>query len=349
MANKPFVSYPMKYLFIPPVVLAVATISALFAVSDVNLALLQSQCHSHAILPSLSRVPVIGTILCTIVAFFQATMDSARSKAIMGVILSLAGSLLTLSTVESARPSNKRAKLVANPTPSWIIVNLLSGAIVWPLLVVPAQLKQSKELLEKGPQPEVEKERNISLSEIISIPISLIVGYYVPSGFMLSLNNIASIMTWQFFPLYVSAVRIGIRYVIERFWPQTKTITVHLEANRRGLAAVYALPSLLSLISHVTAFWSLTWPEDRKELTRSLLPIVEIDVTSMLVATLYWAFAEVGWKVPLSMVGASAVFGPGAGVLGGWVLREKVIRRELAGTSDAENPAGADEETPLLR
>lgn len=344
----------MKYLVIPPVLITVATIASIVVVSDVNLALLQSQCHSHARLPSLSHIPVIGTFVCTVVAFFQATMDSARSRAVMSVVLSLAGSLLTLSTVESARPVNKRSRIVANPTPSWVALNVLSGAVVWPLLVVPAQLKQSKEVLQDDLTPEEGKKRDLSLSEIISIPISLIVGYYLPSALMMSLNNAASILTWHLFPVYVSAVRMGVRATIQKLWPDSATKSIHLEANKKSMAAVYALPSLLSILSHVTALWSFTWPDDRKEMTRSLLPIVEIDLLSMLLATLYWAYAEVGWRVPLSMLGGSALFGPGAGVLGGWVLREKAIRRGLDSSQDdvnrsTEEGGAADERTPLLR
>lgn len=359
--DRPLVqTLPMRYLMILPVILAVSTVGLLFAVSDVNVALLQSQCHSHARLPELSRIPVVGTFFCTLVSFFQISLDSWRAKAVMGVIIALAGSLITVTTVESARPCNKKARLVANPTPAWIILNLLGGAIIWQLLIVPVHLRRSREtFLEKDPQNqeeagtderEREEERNVPLSEVIAIPVSLLIGYYLPSALMVSLNSIATIATWQFFPVYVSFIRILVRFVVERFWPETATTMIHLESHRKSMAAVYALPTIVSILSQGTAFWSLTWPEDRKEMTRSTLPLIEMDLLSIGVATLYWVFAEVGWKIPAKMLGLSAVFGPGAGLVSGWVLRETVFREEIASSRQAtQHGDGPSEETPLLQ
>lgn len=348
----------MRNLMVLPVVLAISTVSLLFVVSDVNVWLLQSQCHAHARLPELSRIPVLGTFLCTLVSFFQVSLDSWRAMAVMSVILSLAGSLITVTTVESARPCNKKSRFVANPTPAWIILNLLGGAVIWQLLIVPMHLKRSREVFtdkdeqreaEDGAPENSEEERNVPLSEIIAIPISVLIGFYIPSALMVAFNNTATITTWHLFPLYVSVIRMVVRYVVQKVWPQTAEIKIHLESHRKSMAAVYALPALVSVLSQVVAFWSLAWPEDRKEETRSTLPLIEMDLFSIGVATLYWVFAEVGWKIPAKMLGLSAVFGPGAGLVSGWVFREKAFRQEMVESRAATQSGEPDEETPLLR
>lgn len=362
----------LRTLMIVPVLLAVATAIALFAHSDVNTPMLWSQCHAHARIPALSRIPVLGTPLCYIVSFFQAALDSARTRAVMSVILSFVGALLTVITTESARGCNKPARLVANPTPAWLLFNLLGGAIVWQLLIVPAQIQRLRNIFigqrdgggdgqddaddgERGEALQtlgVDLDRNVAGSEVFAIPISVAAGFYVPSILMLVFNSPATIGTWLFFPLYVSLVRQGVRWLVQRKWDHTADRNVHLERNRRSLIAVYAVPLLSSVLSHAGVIWNLTRPDDRKEMTRSTVMFIEIDFAFIGATILYWVLVETNWKVPVSMVGISAVLGPGAGMLGGWVLREKVIERELGSLIDlvvgeevADEPS---EQTPLI-
>ncbi|KAJ6781588.1 hypothetical protein PWT90_06128 [Aphanocladium album] len=358
----------MRTLMIVPVFLAVATAAALFVHSDVNTPMLWSQCHAHARIPGLSRIPVLGTPLCYIVSFFQAALDSARTRAVMAVILSFVGALLTVCTAESARGCNRPARLVANPTPAWLLFNLLGGAIVWQLLIVPAQIQRLRNIFvkqkdETGNDEEevggdrlealgVDLDRNLAGSEVFAIPISVAAGYYVPSILMLVFNSPAAIGTWLFFPLYVSLVRQGVRWAVQRAWDHTAERNVHLETHRRSLLAVYAVPLLSSLVSHAGIIWNLTRPDDRKEMTRSCVKFIEIDFAFIGVTILYWVLVETNWKVPAYMVGISALLGPGAGTLGGWLLREHAIEKELGAVIDlvvGEETAGEpSEQTPLL-
>lgn len=357
----------MRTLMIVPVFLAIATGVVLFAHSDVNTPMLWSQCHAHARIPGLSRIPVLGTPLCYIVSFFQAALDSARTRAVMAVILSFVGALLTVCTAESARGCNRPARLVANPTAGWMLFNLLGGAIVWQLLIVPAQIQRLRNIFvaQKDDSRDDEEEvggaelealgidldRNLAGSEVFAIPISVAAGFYVPSILMLVYNSPATIGVWLFFPLYVSLVRQAVRYGVQRAWDHTAERNVHLETHRRSLLAVYGVPLLSSLLSHAGIIYNLTRPDDRKEMTRSTVSFIEIDFTFIGATVLYWVFVETNWRVPASMVGLSALLGPGAGTLGGWLLRERAIERELGALIDtvADDDSGEpSEQTPLL-
>jgi hypothetical protein len=376
--RRPAQHFPLfPHLAVVPALLAIATAIALFVHSDVNAALLWSQCHAHALLPALSRVPILGTPACFLVSFFYAALDSFRSKAVMSVILSFVGALLTVSTVESARKVNEKNVVVSRPTLPWLVFNLFGGALVWQLVYVPAfilgakawpfpasgrlitdhghndqDIPRDQDGDERDPV-QMDKARQVKLVEAIAIPIAVALGYYVPSSLMLSLNNPVSIGTWLFFPAYVSLIRQFVRYLLNKLRRFQDGPTIHLEANTKAFLAVYALPILSSLLAHGFLIGNLTKSDDRKEMTRSTVKFIEIDVQFIGLTMLYWVFTEVGWRAPLAIVGSSIVLGPGAGTALGWLYREKLITSDmilqLLEEVNEEEGGEADEETPLIQ
>lgn len=365
--HRPAQSFPLfPHLAIVPALLAIATVIALFVHSDVNAALLWSQCHSHSILPGISRMPVLGTPACFLISFFYAALDSLRSKAVMSVILAYVGSLLTVSTVESARKVNARNVVISNPLLPWLVFNLFGGALVWQLVIVPAFMlgvkswpfvQQEEQEQRQGDNEEprdgdsmtVDKTRQVSQSEVIAIPIAIVAGYYVPSTLMLTLNNPAAIGTWLFFPAYVTLIRKFVRYAVGKLRRFQSNPSIHLEAHTKSYAVVYAIPIVCSLVAHVFVIRNLTMSDDRKEMTRSAVKFIEIDFQFIGLTMLYWVFTEVGWKGPLAIVGSSVVLGPGAGTALGWLYREKLITRDfmlqqLIDAVAAEEEAEGDEE-----
>ncbi|KAH7165636.1 hypothetical protein EDB81DRAFT_779916 [Dactylonectria macrodidyma] len=363
----PIHRFSLRVLLIVPVLLAIATIVALFVHSDVNAAMLWSQCHAHAALPSLSRFPVLGTPLCYLVSFFHVALDALRSVAVMAVVLAFIGGLLTVSTVEAARICNAPHVVVAYPTGPWLVLNLIGGVVVWELVITPALLHSTQALFaaRKRHQESGEDDDSDSLedqsshlpdTEVIAIPISVAIGYFLPSILMLVFNSPLIIGIWLFFPIYVSLIRQGVRKIITAVKKVDPTL-VHLESNRGSLAIVYALPVLLSMAAHVFIIWNLTQPDDRKKMTKSTLAFIEIDIQFIFWTVLYWMLVEVGWRVPLITVVSSVSFGPGAGTCLGWVYREKLIHdghdsydggEEPEQAGDQETGRPANEETPLL-
>ncbi|KAF7559479.1 hypothetical protein G7046_g4677 [Stylonectria norvegica] len=358
----PIHHFAFPYLIVVPVLLAIATITTLFIHSDVNAALLWSQCHSHARIPGLSRIPGIGTPLCYLVSFFHAALDSVRSLAVMAGVLAFVGGLLTVSTVEAARICNAPNVLIAYPTGPWLVFDLVGGAVVWELLIIPAFLHRAKRVSASRKtqygRSEAEDEvvvtedhsRHLADSEIIAIPVSVAIGFVVPSILMLVFNSSATIAIWLFFPVYVSLVRQTTRRVVT-YLQKTDPSTIHLESNRLSLLFVYALPILCSVAAHVSIIWSLTRTDDRKEMTKSTITFIEIDFQFIALTVLYWMFVEVGWRVPLATAVASIVVGPGAGTCLGWIYREKLIHQDHHNETELEggDDGRTDEETPLLR
>ncbi|KAG5987613.1 hypothetical protein E4U43_005001 [Claviceps pusilla] len=362
--HRPAQHFPLiPHLFVVPAVLAVATAVSLFLHSDVNAALLWSQCHAHSVLPAISRIRVLGTPACFLVSFFYAALDSLRSKAILGVLLAFVGSLLTVSTVESARRVNAQNHVVSRPTIPWLVFNLVGGALVWQLVIVPAfilaaktwpstaaghaRLRPGDEEDDRGAGEDRAvsantEGRDVALTEAVAIPVAVALGFYVPSTVMLAATSPISIGVWLFFPVYVSLIRQLVRRLLATMRPFRSAPPCHLESHAQSVVAVYALPILASLLAHAFLIVNyLTKADDRKELTRSVVKFIEIDFQYIGLTLLYWVFVEVGWRVPLAMAMSSVLLGPGAGVALGWLYREKLITLGLVGLTPS---CGDDEE-----
>lgn len=372
--SPPILHLPLNMLLLPPLLLAIATSAALFLHSDVDVALLWSQCHARAQLPALSRVPLLGTPSCFLVSFFRTALDSLRSRAVMGVVLAYVGALATVCTVEAARRCNRASGLIARPTVWWLLFNLLGGAVVWQLVIVPAFLHRAKTLVAAEQQQQQQQEddgdeeeegreevrraeeedkkledRTLPDSEAVAIPIAVAVGYFVPSALMLALNSPLAIGAWLFFPLYISLVRQAVRYVVERI-RRVSPVSIHHESHWQCVVLVYALPVALSVAAHVFVLWNIAQRhDDRKKMTKLTVSFIEIDVQFIAWTVLYWMFVESGWRVPLSMIAISVVAGPGAGVCLGWLIRERLVKHGLAGkASGRERDEREAEERPLL-
>ncbi|KAF9877178.1 hypothetical protein CkaCkLH20_05444 [Colletotrichum karsti] len=363
--------FSYRVLLIVPILLAIATFALLFIHSDVNIALLYSQCDSRARLPGLSRIPVLGTPACFGVSFFQHALDSARTFASMSAILSFVAGLMTVTTVEAARICNASNVIIANPTGPWLVFNLLGGAVVWELVMVPAFFHRSRSIYlarKKAGQDAVDSaaakdpdfgkdSRNLKVdAEIIAVPVAVAWGFVVPSILMLLYNTPVVIGIWFFFPIWVSLIRQAVRWAVLRFQKRQHR-SFHLESHTVSLLLVYLVPMVCSLVSHVLLIWSLFQKDDRKEMTRATVKFVEIDATFIGLTVLYWLFVEAGWKVALVTVAAAIPLGPGAGICIGWIYRDAEIREHLkhwlSGEHSHENHeegrTAADEETPLLQ
>ncbi|TQN74603.1 hypothetical protein CSHISOI_00858 [Colletotrichum shisoi] len=363
--------FSYRALLVVPVILAVATFASLFVHSDVNVALLYSQCDARARLPAISKVPVLGPPACFAASFFQNALGSARSSASMAAVLSFIAGLMTVTTVEAARVCNAPNVLIANPTGPWLVFNLLGGAVVWQLVIIPAFFHRSRSILlarkKAGPDvvesaaskdPDFGKHsRHLVLdAEIIAIPVSVAWGFVLPSILMLIYNSPVTIAIWLVFPVWVSLVRQGVRWIVLRL-QRRQHRSFHLESHTVSLLPVYIVPILCSAVSHVYLIWSLFQWDDRKEMTRSTIKFVEIDAFFIGLTVLYWIFVETGWRVPLVAVLVAVPLGPGAGVCIAWIYRDTQIREHLkhwlsdiVGSEEAneEGRTPADEETPLL-
>ena len=360
-------SFALRYLLVVPVLLAVLTGYVLFLHSDTNTYMLYSQCHARSRVPWLSHIPVLGSPACFLVSFFQEAAASVRAFGLMAVILSFIAGLLTVSTVEAARICNSPSVLIAYPTGPWLVFDLIGGAIVWELVIIPAFFHRSRAIIaarrQGGPQqlsgpadPTFgESMRHLAqVAETVAIPVAVAAGYVVPSLVMLVLDGPVAVLVWLFFPVWVSLVRQAVRrlaLLARRGWDGS----LHLESNRLALLGVYVVPIVCSVLAHAHFIWSLAQPDDRKEMTRSTLKFITVDAFFVGLTVLYWILVESGWRVALVMVGASLVLGPGAGICIGWIYREQMVDPDRSvtvvavGSRRHSEDADPSEQTPLLR
>ena len=129
------------HLLLPLLLLALLACATLFAHSDVNAALLWSQCHARERLPLLTDARFVpswlATPACFLVSFFAEALDAARSRAAVAELLAGVGALMSVATAESARACNERVAsrvgrgVIARPTGWWLLFNLIGGALVW--------------------------------------------------------------------------------------------------------------------------------------------------------------------------------------------------------------------------
>lgn len=359
-------TFSLRYLVVVPVLLAVLTGYVLFMHSDTNIYMLYSQCHARSRIPWVSHIPLLGSPACFVVSFFQEAVASVRAFSLMSVILSFIVGLLTVSTVEAARICNSPSVLIAYPTGPWLAFDLIGGAIVWELVIIPAFFHRSRQIItarSQGGPPQLsgpadptfgESMRHLTkVAESVAIPIAVATGYVVPAVLMLVLDKPAAVLVWLFFPVWVSLVRQAVRKLVlatREGWH----LSLHLESNRLALLTMYAVPIACSVLSHVLFIWSLTQPDDRKEMTRSTLKFITIDAIFVGLTVLYWILVEAGWRVALVMVGTSIVLGPGSGICLGWIYREQMVDPDrsvtvvVVGARRDSEDTGPSEHSPLL-
>ncbi|KAL2265905.1 hypothetical protein VTJ83DRAFT_5257 [Remersonia thermophila] len=363
-------SFSLRYLLVVPVLLAIATGVTLFIHSDTNTYMLYSQCHARSRLPWLSHIPVLGSPACFLVSFFQEAGASVRAFGLMAVILAFIAGLLTVSTVEAARICNSPSVLIAYPTGPWLVFDLVGGAIVWQLVIIPAFFHRGRAIIMArrcgspspplpGPTDPVfgENMRHLTrLAETVAIPVAVAVGCVVPSLAMLVTNHPAAVLAWLFFPVWVSLARQAVRRLVlllgrDPRWHDP----LHLESSRCALLAVYAVPIACSVLAQVHFLWTLTQPDDCREMTRSALKLITIDAFFVGLTVLYWILVEAGWRTAFVVAVASFVLGPGAGICIGWIYRERTVDPDRSATTVVavgirrDNETGPSEETPLLR
>lgn len=355
----------LPFLLVVPVLLAVATVLLLVLPDDtLAMAALYSQCRARARLPYVAQLPVLGAPACFLVSFFELALASARAWARVAAALAFLAALLSVSLVEAARLSNRRAVLLARPTVPWLFFNLLPivGPLVWDLVLLPSFLRRAKQVQRRRESPAAERVRDAnpdidrqvralsSQVEVLAIPIAVGVGFVVPSVAMLLSRHPVAVAVWLFFPLWVAVVRhvvqvVGVRAVRDPG-------PFHLESSWPALVAVYAVPVACSILAHGALIANLFAREDRREMTRAVIRFIEIDMAIVAATVVYWLLVEAGVLLTLGSLVLSVVLGPGAGLCGGWILREKAIEKYPDDAQEApeETPRSApDEESPLLR
>ncbi|KAI0525400.1 hypothetical protein F5B22DRAFT_589770 [Xylaria bambusicola] len=359
----------VRYLLIVPVLISGLAACTFLFHGDVNASLLYSQCHARSRLPEISRVPVLGAPLCYLVSLFMFATGPGHGIYFFGWYLSFLGALLTVSRVEAARECNKLKWSIRSPTASWLVSNLIGGAFVWNLWIIPTFIKSSRDFWvdvrsvnedaqESGQARQdrqqvgdrIDSTRSLTCeAEVYAIIIAVAVGYMVPSVLMLTLRNATSVMIWLIFPLWVAVVHWVVKFAATRLLRNDEPHC--LRTHDESLWCIYFLPGFVSFILHVTFVSNLGFMDDSRQMTQMALKFILINFLYTAALVYYWMFVDVNVDELLPLMISSLLFGPGATLCIRRVAQENkqwlLGIREFSEETD-DDDSTVHEDTPLL-
>lgn len=286
---------------------------------------------------------MLGQFLCGIVTFFKLILSDPEGFLFLAVFLPFVAGLVTIVCLESSRVANQAHRVIKYPTPALMMVNIVGGLVVFPLVLCPAFLLKSQNeqrleplvptvtaecasvISETTPLTHPTGRHVLSAAEIYSIPLSVFLGFIIPSiTLFLHPDNEVLIALWQLFPVYVAILRYILRAVLLRTVPHLCVNNIHVEGDNVGLLYVYGAPSTASLLIHLFHVWHALAPSSGPNpQVHAVLHVLVVDFWAIALTMIYWLWFEGGIKPATIALSAGLVAGPGAGVCGGWIMREK--------------------------
>lgn len=350
----PVVETSLWKLSIVPVLISTISIVTISLSIDPDIALLWDICTSSSSpYPELSDVPVIGIPCCTLSTFFASTVATALGQIFMSVFLSFITALITTTMVESQRQDETPNVVVRYPAGSWLLVNVVSGAVVAPLVMAPASFYHSKTCLRKRQDPsriasgDGLPNRAVRAQAKLAIPLSVTGGFIIPSIILIFAPSPTIVILWQFFPIYVAILFRLLTIIVSQLPP-----TLLAVSQRRSIHLLFTIPILLSILSHVSLIiyvFSLLLSQrhdDGSPLTTSALHVLAINFLTIFITLIYWLYIEGGTSTARAGLKWTLLVGPGAGVCFGWIAREEAMRAQIMmdsrieGEERDENAAG---------
>lgn len=336
-------------------ILLVAIGTGTFVIDRQLFALGDACASSQSPFPALSQYLNIGVPACAISIFFSASVATAGAKIMMSTFLVFVASLLTVMLVESERQNESPNAIVQRPAVPWLLVNFMTGSAVMPAIMAPASFHNTQEYLRAQ-----ERESRTALHAVppanrvvhaeskLAIPISVTLGFVIPSMMLIFEPSPTTILLWQLFPLYIAILLWAGKRVITR--SPLKPVVVPVltpasrhcqsgETQRRAKVLLFAIPFCLSVMSYATALIYLLqfiWRIPRTEqahaspfsyLTPPVIRLLAVNFSSMYVTAIYWIYVEGGILSAASALKCTLLAGPGAGLCSGWMVREAVIHR----------------------
>ncbi|KAI1339408.1 hypothetical protein F5Y15DRAFT_382451 [Xylariaceae sp. FL0016] len=291
---------------------------------------------------------------CFFSAFWKQLLATEISSAFVASFLALVTALLNISNIEASRVCNQPSTILTRPVWIWIAVNAVTGAVVSPTVLIAnikrhqdhrrqstgaSKRRRIQERDENRPlinsvssipvstsnsttidpsAPESHERELVSDSRSYIIPISVVLGFIVPSIALVLKPDPLIAGLWNLFPIAIYIIgSLALKLV-----PDGQGFR-HAESHWGSSARLYSIPILLSLSAHVylVSCWLTTSEEGWAE-----LPAVKLMVTNFwtICATyLYWIFIESSPATAVLTVLTAILAGPGAGVSIGWVLKEQ--------------------------
>lgn len=247
-------------VLIPLAVLALGTIAAFLVAINHNfdqLARLWAQGSST------SNSWGLPTPLCFAVLFFQAALDSTRSKFEEAAIIGFLAGLSTITATERIRcempglqtptahplqgngqkrtPEEERRsinaqerrnkivglsrRVVDNLTIPWLLYNLAAGALAWQAIIIPAFLYEQHSTRSTTSSRPKQLTKTNATSENIAITLGVALGLLAPSTLMIiNPASTATILVWLVFPIWVSLIQWAVHFLSQRLVPVSTVI-----------------------------------------------------------------------------------------------------------------------------
>ncbi|KAJ4388875.1 hypothetical protein N0V93_006336 [Gnomoniopsis smithogilvyi] len=352
-STKLTLNHPFLISLLPLAALALTTIIAFIHAIYSNyttLASLWAPCTN----PQLLGRP-IPTPVCFAIHFFQAAHATPHARLEQAVIVSFLVGLATITAVEGPRirgmdivagdekkKKNKKKgprrgdlisqAIIANLTIPWLLYSLAFGALAWQGIIIPAFLYRRRH----QSQPS-EADAGVTTHYSPTIPLSIILGLFLPAGTML-LHPAAAlpIILFLLFPVWTTLAHHLLHPLTSRFTLPNKTL-------------LYAPAIIASTVAHIAFILSLltnlgSQDGDRPAAHAAALFLLELDHVAIFLTALYWIRLGSGAHGVLVTLAATIALGPGAGVCLGWLYpceesTERRRRRKATGTFFGSLPA----------
>jgi hypothetical protein len=339
---------PMAYLLLVPALVVGISLGCFASVLPSVVASVGQPCSSES--------GVFQGLICFFTVFFRQCLAPKLGEAFIAAFLAFISALITVSNLESSRIFNQSSRVITNPAAAWLLVNAATGAVITPI-VFGFTMKRNKDALAEAEQrrrrsPDESNvstespalvlshdERHLSYrAETYAIAVGVTLGFVLPSIILLITPNPIVVGLWNLFPIFVSLLRRSTLYVLLRSGRHMDK-THHAETSYGSVLRLYAIPAILSVISHWYLIYVFAF-EDHMELSASpALKLMVINFWSIVICMAYWIFIETSWRVLAIVLCCSLLGGAGMGLCLGWVLKELCLSTAASGLqaeSDSE-------------
>jgi hypothetical protein len=249
--------------------------------------------------------------------------------------MSIFFSFITTTIVESQRQGESPNVVVRYPAAPWLLVNIVSGAIVTPLVMAPGYFHHPRRCLCKQQQsrmasPDSLPNRAVHASAKLAIPLSVTGRFIIPLMTLIFASSPTTVMLWQFFPIYVAILFRLLSTILSQLPP-----TLSAASQGRSKELLFTIPILLSILSYAGPI-IYTFPlllsqhhAEASHLTTPAVHILAINFLTIFITLIYRLYVEGGTLTARAAPKWTLVAGPGAGMCFGWITREEAMRTQI--------------------
>jgi hypothetical protein len=267
----------------------------------------------------------LGTMLCGLDSFFKQSLEDPVKDLTLIFLMNgpIVSYVLLLESGREDRPYVASLPLIAGLL-TQVITGGLAATLYWMFFLAQVFISGTRQALK--PVSRVQAEAAL---------LGVLVGYMIPTAWMIMNKNTPAIMYWQPFPIYCSLVQNGWLWFKrnEKFKVGVDLVQLSLLI----LSGLGAITWIYLLLPHLSKFilldlwsWLPSWAipdSETNNLTKTVLHALQYDAIWMFAATILAGIYLMDDKNDVfyavqTLPGLVAIFGPAALIGGIWVFRE---------------------------